>query len=122
MGFLLHGFCPRFLSSPACNLPAPCLHPTGMLPSLCRCAACTYLISTCVSQALCLLPVLYLLSACTLLALCLHTARVLPVLCVAACGGKAAGLCGLPAGTKGSKALPVLQLLVLAQGLLPVGL
>lgn len=76
----------------------------------------------CVSQALCLLPVLYLLSACTLLALCLHTTRALLVLCVTACGGKAAGLCGLPAGAKGSKALPVLPLLVLAQGLLPVGL
>lgn len=71
MGFLLHGFCPRFLSSPACNLPAPCLHPTCMLPSFCRCAACT-------------IPNLYvrftssLPAACALLALCLHFARTLP--------------------------------------------
>lgn len=41
MCFLPPGFCPRFPSSPACNLPAPCLHTTCMLPPLGLCTACT---------------------------------------------------------------------------------
>lgn len=73
MDFPPHSFCPRFLRSPACNLPAPCLHTTYMLlPFACVLPVC----SVCILQAVCLLLVLCLLSACTL-----HTTRTLPACC-----------------------------------------